>query len=217
MTQDDNYTEANRHPDDPCGDDAPAAETPVEDAAAPAAETQPHLAEDSLARIFNAQEKARKARSEYLLLKEDTKDAKDRWEAATTDLEKIIEEEKQPNLFTPKQEGSAPASSDETDDAWRAVELSTLPDLTPGILKALAGANPPIITIGDHADYMKPKGDYEPRLTDIKGIGKGTVDKIDAALELFWTDWKVKQLDRAKAANEVAQDDPADEPQGPAA
>lgn len=83
-----------------------------------------------------------------------------------------------------------PAPTD--DQTWRSVPLASL-SLSKAILQKLAkpvhkhrGKVPPIKTLGDLTEFLEPKDDWEPRLTDLKGLGKSAVDKITAATDQFW-------------------------------
>ena len=76
----------------------------------------------------------------------------------------------------------APAPAD---DAWRNVLLRDLtPEIKPGILKVLLEHQPPIVSMGDLADWQKEKGDYWAK--DIKGIGKAACDSIAEATDAYW-------------------------------
>jgi hypothetical protein len=78
---------------------------------------------------------------------------------------------------------AAPAPA--ADDAWRTVLLRNLtPDIKPGILKVLLEHKPPIVTMGDMADWQKEKGDFWAK--DIRGIGKAACDSIAAATDAYW-------------------------------
>ena len=72
------------------------------------------------------------------------------------------------------------------DDSWRAVKLDSLadPEVGPRTLKAMAEHEPPIVTIGDLADWQAAKGDFWAK--DIHGVGPGAADKLADALEKFW-------------------------------
>lgn len=59
--------------------------------------------------------------------------------------------------------------------------------LTQGTLKALAEAEPPIVTIGDLTERQKAKGDWWA--SEIAGIGKGKLDQIADAMDKFWADF----------------------------
>lgn len=152
---------------------------------------------DSLRRIIAQQERVSAARGEWEELKKEASAAKKKYETEVNRLEKAIAEEKEPSLFSAgtvsgmSAPAVAPAPTPAPEpEAWRSVRLDTL-DLPARVLTALAEASPPIVTIGDHADYCKPRENgYCPRLTDIKGIGKGAVDKIDDALESFWSTYR---------------------------
>lgn len=119
-------------------------------------------------------------------------------------------DEKKSKKREPSKNGTVPPTDDES---WRSVPLASL-SLPKGILEKLAnpvhkhrGAVPPIKTIGDITDFLKPKDGWEPRLVDITGIGKTAVDKIDAALETFW-----KERSKVAPAKETK---PVDKPSEP--
>lgn len=100
----------------------------------------------------------------------------------------------------PKPATSKKSAPPTDDDTWRRVPLASL-NLAKGILEKLAkpvhkhrGAVPPIKTLGDLTEFLEPKDGWEPRLTDIKGLGKTAIDKITAATDQFWAE-------RGKAAD----------------
>jgi len=158
----------------------------------------PEALRESLARIVRQEQRVTEAFRQLESAKAAAKEAKESWEAEAHRLTVIIREETEPTLFDgeDKENADGPALEPRQpdDESWRAVRLDTL-DLPPGIIKALANNSPPIVTIGDHADYLKPTSDgFERRLTDIKGIGKGSVDRIDNALDVFWTEWRSRPV-----------------------
>lgn len=75
-------------------------------------------------------------------------------------------------------------------EAWRGQLLSELDGMPARVLDALRDHVPQIMTVGDLADFTAgKKGDRENRLTDVRGIGKAMVDKVDNALAAFWAEW----------------------------
>ncbi len=67
------------------------------------------------------------------------------------------------------------------DESWRLVNVSEL-DLPGGVRKALFEAG--LATLGKIADFTAA----DNRLTDVKGIGAGKAEKIEAALEKYWAE-----------------------------
>lgn len=82
---------------------------------------------------------------------------------------------------TPFEDQSLPA-----DTAWRAVLLRDLsdPSIKPGVLKALLENDPPIVMLGDLADWQAAKGDFWGK--DLKGVGKAAQDQIAEATDAYW-------------------------------
>ena len=70
-------------------------------------------------------------------------------------------------------------------EAWRDVPLDTL-GIKPGLLKAMAENDPPILTIGDQADWTKDKGDFWAK--DIKDVGKDNQDGITGPIDAYWSE-----------------------------
>lgn len=174
----------------------------------------PEALRESLARIVRQEQRVTEAFRQLESAKAAAKEAKESWESEAHRLTVIIREETEPTLFDGEEKaasggpGLEPRPAD--DDAWRAVRLDTL-DLPPGVIKALANNSPPIITIGDHADYLKPTLDgFEKRLTDIKGIGKGSVDRIDNALDVFWGEWRSRPVAEVAEPVDVPTEAPTD-------
>lgn len=104
----------------------------------------------------------------------------------------------------PSANGKPAAPLDDTDESWKTVPLASL-NLPKGLLEKLAspmhkdrGAVQPIKTIGDVMEFLKPKNGWEPRLVDIKGVGAGAVDKLDAALDEFWKSRKAEPTPKAE-------------------
>lgn len=170
----------------------------------------PEALRESLARIVRQEQRVTEAFRQLESAKAAAKEAKESWEAEAHRLTVIIREETEPTLFDGEDKANADGLALEPrqpdDESWREVRLDTL-DLPPGVIKALANNSPPIVTIGDHADYLKPTTDgFERRLTDIKGIGKGSVDRIDNALDVFWTEWRSRPVVQPEAESSPVAD-----------
>lgn len=192
------------------------AKKPAEEKTNPNAPSpDPTADHEALQLIAQAERELAKCESEYASAKVEAREAKAAAEKRRKKLFEVINEAtgKTATLFAPKTMAAAKADAsaaafgpESTDESWRDAKLDSL-NLPDGILKALATVH--ITTVGEHADYMKPQSNgFEPRLTDIKGIGKGAVDKIDAALEQFWTERKSAQeanrADAKKIIEEIA-------------
>lgn len=87
------------------------------------------------------------------------------------------------------------------DDAWRTVELSTL-DIPAAALKALAENDPPVTTLGALADWSNAGN----QLADVKGIGRAKAEKIENAVEIFWSLQKARQETTGDAEAEPAEE-----------
>jgi hypothetical protein len=70
-----------------------------------------------------------------------------------------------------------------TDESWREVDLLLLEGIPPKATQSLMEGG--LRTVGELADYTKTGG----QLSDLGGIGPATVEKIDAAMDRFWTEW----------------------------
>jgi hypothetical protein len=106
----------------------------------------------------------------------------------------------------------APAEGEE----WRGVELSTLDPMPTTLVAVLAEAN--IRTVGDIADFTKPSPTgFCKRLTDIPGVGKAKAEKIEAALDWFWSSRAAAgQAEALSPAEAPAPELPAEEAPAPA-
>jgi hypothetical protein len=133
------------------------------------------------------------------------KDAKSRVEDLSVELEEMIRES---NVEMPLFNGAKPSANGATappaadDEGWREEKIS---GLTPKILSALGDHG--LHTWGDLVDYQTPgPSGYQQRLTDIKGIGRGAVDKVDDARDQFLTKWRQEQDRRRAEVREVIEE-----------
>jgi hypothetical protein len=140
---------------------------------------------------IEAQERVVYARKvEWETLKEQTSAAKKAFEDAGERLCDIIRRHStpaplfdDPSLRQPATDGQDDAPTE--DDAWRAVAIADLePNLKPGKLKALAENTPPILTMGEMADWQQAKGEFW--MKDIKGFGPGGAEQYAVACDAYW-------------------------------
>ncbi len=74
------------------------------------------------------------------------------------------------------------AEKQSAEDAWRSVPVTeALLGLTPGVYQSFAELH--LTTMGDFADFARDN----PKLSGIRGLGEGKVQKILDAQEAFWT------------------------------
>jgi hypothetical protein len=132
-------------------------------------------------------------------------------------LHEIIDEEtgNTPNLFAAKTAAAVKAGNAE-DESWRDEPMSAL-DIAEGTVAKLAAEH--ITTVGEYCDYLKPQANgFQPRLTDIKGIGAAAVTSIEDAIEKFFAERKARAAeiveDVAEATDPEAQDDDEELPEG---
>jgi uncharacterized coiled-coil protein SlyX len=183
-------------PPAPATEAAPA--SPVEQPAAevPAAATESTTAEQNVLlvewhdRIKEQREDVRSAQEKVDNLKERLKEASKDLDEETERLLAIIDEGDQPSLFgvgRKKADSEAPKPPDiitapvAEPDAWRKATLAELGITTAGLVEKLALNG--LETMGAICDYTNSG----KRLIDIKGIGKGAAQKVDDAIEKYWT------------------------------
>jgi hypothetical protein len=140
---------------------------------------------------IEAQERVVYARKvEWETLKEQTSAAKKAFEDAGERLCDIIRRHSTPAPLFDDPALRQPATDEQADaapedDAWRAVVIADLdPKLKPGKLKALAENTPPILTMGDMADWQQAKGEFW--MKDIKGFGPGGAEQYAVACDAYW-------------------------------
>jgi hypothetical protein len=151
-------------------------------------------------RIKQAKVNLSKARVNFVTKNNEAKKAKKEWEGASEALERVLEEEfdPQPSLFrqpepsangTPASAATPPAE----DTAWRDARLDGL-GLADSLQEKLF--NEGLETIGELSDWLQPKpgGGWTRRLTDIAGIGEGNAEKVMAALDRFWDERRKQQV-----------------------
>ncbi len=84
-------------------------------------------------------------------------------------------------------------------EAWRSVLIADLtPALKAGKLKALEENTPPILTMGDMADWQASKGDWW--IKDVKGFGPGGAEQYEEAAAAYWASHPQEQAKPAEAA-----------------
>jgi hypothetical protein len=107
---------------------------------------------------------------------------------------------------------AADANASASDEETRKTSLESL-GLAKGLVAKLAGAG--ISTLGDYYDYVKVnEHGWGKRITDIKGIGKGAVDKIEAAVLEYVEELAKRRTEKAaevveKVAEAAAVDESA--------
>lgn len=115
------------------------------------------------------------------------KSCKKATEVAQEDLNRFVAElrspRRQPSLFDtkPSEDSNAPLPDPKTEE-WRKVALAEL-GLSDGVVEKLHGHVPRIDTLGNLADFLAGE---DARLTDVKGIGQQTAEKISDALERYF-------------------------------
>lgn len=98
--------------------------------------------------------------------------AKKEVENAQAKLNSFIDELHEPNLFK-----SEPVAE------WRTVSLDDL-GITGKAAEKLAENDPPLTTLGAIADWTRDGR----LLTEVKGIGESTADKIEEQMDQWWKD-----------------------------
>lgn len=172
------------------------AETPVGSAGAKDL-AEPGVDPNVWSMILKARNEERVAERDVAELAEDLKAAKKKLETASSRLGELIDDAKFPTLFSgPKAEDSTQTEREimpdpiqdagaAPDDAWRAVVIAEMePKLKPGKLKALAEHAPPILTMGDMADWQWRREDFWTK--DIRGFGSGGAEQYAAAADAYW-------------------------------
>lgn len=135
--------------------------------------------EDTLLQMFSRLDQAKKQEAEAKLRHANCKKATDSLNAEIADYVKEIKSG-QMNLFD-QGDDTDTLAVDADDEAWRQVELSTL-NIRPAILEKLSDNEPPILTMGDLADWQQAKGDFWAK--DIHGIGPEAESEIaDACMD----------------------------------
>jgi hypothetical protein len=142
-----------------------------------------------------------KAKAKYKAVKEQASALKKAWESKQEAFDQAFKDHinGQQGLFDPPKK--APA-----EDAWKKEPLGKVlaaAGLSEKVIEKLAEAD--LKTVGDLAAYVNADGGRQ-KLTDIKGVGPATAEKIEAALEQFW-----KDRDAAQAATEPDDGDDEDE------
>jgi len=159
-----------------------------------------------LDQIIEAEKRVQDAEAVMDARHEDYKDSKKDFELAVSKLRQVIrqsQEPAEPNLFSGVKPSAndKPNKADEKDEGkpdhrlenlWREYPLEryTRFDLASSVIQKLAEHSPPILTVGELADFTAPKANgYTPKITDVKGIGKSKVQKIEDAGIAFWSWW----------------------------
>lgn len=158
---------------------------------------------EALEKIQAAEKDCEDARSILSDAAAEHKAAKKIWEGTVAKLTEIIRwarTPQQPTLFdgVKRPDGTAPntprvATAEEVENAWRQYPLKRWDqfDLSESLI-TLLGENG-INTVGELSDYQKPNDQgYQKTLTQIKGIGKGKVERIEDANAKFWWYWNDK-------------------------
>lgn len=154
---------------------------------------------DALLQIAEANTQYLANLAAYRVAKDKANEAKKLADASALDLSELISKltnsEPMP-LFDQAHRNGLPAVPQ--DDSWRDVPLcDALPSLTTPVLRKLADAE--LTTLGKLADFTaaeRSPGRFN-QICDVKGIGKETATKIDAALDAFWASRKPAETDAA--------------------
>lgn len=155
-------------------------------------------------KLFELESRCEEKRREWKHLKNDTKEAKEIYEAAQDAVHELIrrirDDKDAPLLNGVTQEP-------EQSEAWKDVRLDDpadgLRDLKKNTYQKFNDAE--LYTMGDLSTYL---GDGKKHLTDIPGIGPAAATKIDDAIADFWARWNAKQ---AAAQQEQPGMDAADQ------
>ena len=126
-------------------------------------------------------ERVQRKLDDWETAKENASDCKKEYDESVTELLALIRSRVQPTLFQDlPAEGEAVKADDESwwrDKSVEELEPYGVSERVAGLLLA-AG----ITNLGDLADYTKPSPTgFMPKLTDIKGIGEKTAEKIEEA------------------------------------
>jgi len=92
-----------------------------------------------------------------------------------------------------------PTGDADDDESWKRVALGTLtnPAISPRYVKALTEHDPPIVTMGEFADWNEKKGWFLAQ--DIPGIGDAGQNEIEGAMASFWERREAKMKASRKA------------------
>lgn len=131
-------------------------------------------------------------------LKEETKEAKENYDAKVNRLRSLAKQTASPGPLFGSANGK-PASTSangkpDEDDAWKDTPISDLCRfmkhgkklITPALVKKLEDAK--LDTLGKLCDHIAK----DKWVTDVDGIGKAAADKIDDAIEMFLEERKAK-------------------------
>jgi hypothetical protein len=144
---------------------------------------------EALQHIVELNTRIGNAAAEHAVKQADAKQAKERVEGLYTELRNYIDELSKPlPLFDKKKGEQAPAKALD-DEAWRGVPIETLVShgLPQSLVVRLGEAS--LTTIGLLADFTNAG----KRLTDLDGVGEAKAEKIEQALERFWSEWKAPE------------------------
>lgn len=87
-----------------------------------------------------------------------------------------------------------------TDESWKLVRLDSLePAIKPAKLKALEDNSPSIVTMGDWCAWQESKGEFAVK--DVKGLGPGGAEQIEAATSKYFEDHPRVKSDQPSIAN----------------
>lgn len=162
-----------------------------------------------LHRIQAKEIEAQIAHQAWKSIKGEAKEAKERYEGLVDEMRTLILESKEGELplfqaGTTSANGTAHAAPAD-DESWREEKIAGQ-GLTPKIIASLEAVN--LRTWGDLVDYQDParNGGYERRLTDVAGIGRAAVDKIDDARDAFLSKWRREQDTRRAEVQQAIAD-----------
>jgi hypothetical protein len=186
--------------------------------------------DESLQAIAAAERALEEAEEKCEDLKVDYREARAAKEKARKKLHEIIREETglEPTLFNQRRNGKTPAETatsaaieqtaeskaTASDDEVRRTPMKSL-GLPKGIIEKLGGAG--VTTLGDYYDFVKVNEQgWGKRITDISGIGKAAVDKIEAAVLEYVEELarqrkaKVEQAEESGRSRSVDEEDDDD-------
>jgi hypothetical protein len=149
-------------------------------------ETRPSH-EDDMEQLFRIRDRLSEAESRELAAAENHKAAKKSKDAIQEELNEFIDEMRQPNLFKQGDGESSKSTSSDQDEstaspkAWRATTLSEL-GISEKTAEKMIDHHPSLKTLGDIADFTASGA----LLTDVKGVGEASAQKIEDACNRFW-------------------------------
>lgn len=131
--------------------------------------------------LFERRREIREARSKFEDQHDYAKALKKRWETLQDDCDDWLDLIDAENTSVNGFPADTPLAKTTEGESWRDVHLTDLenPAIKPSVVKALNENNPPIITLGELADWQEKKGDFW--IKDIPNFGASGADNIEEA------------------------------------